>query len=148
MHAQERNRYLRIASTDIGASLAKFRKKLKIKPSEIAEQLGITTQEYLDIEANKEVLTTDNLKYLLQIYGTSSSEFFYENAAVKDGSGMTDKEARTILAEYGMDVVDPESSQLPTKLRAAVEAVYDLTADTRQRLLDSGLETPETIEAV
>ena len=147
MHAQERNRYLRIASTDIGASLAKLRKKLKIKPSEIAEQLGITTQEYLDIEANKEVLTTDNLKYLLQIYGTSSSEFFYENAAVKDGSGMTDKEARTILAEYGMDVVDPESSQLPTKLRAAVEAVYDLTADTRQRLLDSGLETPETIEA-
>ena len=147
MHAQERNRYLRIASTDIGASLAKLRKKLKIKPSEIAEQLGITTQEYLDIEANKEVLTTDNLKHLLQIYGTSSSEFFYENAAVKDGSGMTDKEARTILAEYGMDVVDPESSQLPTKLRAAVEAVYDLTADTRQRLLDSGLETPETIEA-
>lgn len=146
MHAQERNRYLRIASTDVGASLAKLRKKLKIKPSEIAEQLGITTQEYLDIEANKEVLTTDNLKYLLQIYGTSSSEFFYENAAVKDGSGMTDKEARTILAEYGMDVVDPESSQLPAKLKAAVEAVYDLTADTRQRLLDSGLETPETIE--
>jgi transcriptional regulator with XRE-family HTH domain len=146
MHAQERNRYLRIASTDVGASLAKLRKKLKIKPSEIAEQLGISTQEYLDIEANKEVLTTDNLNYLLQIYGTSSSEFFYENAAVKDGSGMTDKEARTILAEYGMDVVDPESSQLPTKLRAAVEAVYDLTADTRQRLLDSGLETPETIE--
>jgi len=147
MHAQERNRYLRIASTDVGASLAKLRKKLKIKPSEIAEQLGISTQEYLDIEANKETLTMDNLKYLLQIYGTSSSEFFYENAAVKDGSGMTDKEARTILAEYGMDVVDPEASQLPAKLRAAVEAVYDLTADTRQRLLDSGLETPETIEA-
>lgn len=147
MHAQERNRYLRIASTDVGASLAKLRKKLKIKPSEIAEQLGITTQEYLDIESNKEVLTKDNLKYLLQIYGTSSSEFFYENAAVKDGSGMTDKEARKILAEYGLDVVDPESSQLPAKLRAAVEAVYDLTADTRQRLLDSGLETPETIEA-
>ena len=146
MHAQERNRYLRIASTDVGASLAKLRKKLKIKPSEIAEQLGISTQEYLDIEANKETLTMDNLKYLLQIYGTSSSEFFYENAAVKDGSGMTDKEARTILAEYGMDVVDPEASQLPAKLRAAVEAVYDLTADTRQRLLDSGLETPETIE--
>ena len=147
MHAQERNRYLRIASTDVGASLAKLRKKLKIKPSEIAEQLGISTQEYLDIEANKETLTMDNLKYLLQIYGTSSSEFFYENAAVKDGSGMTDKEARTILAEYGMDVVDPEASQLPAELKAAVEAVYDLTADTRQRLLDSGLETPETIEA-
>ena len=147
MHAQERNRYLRIASTDVGASLAKLRKKLKIKPSEIAEQLGISTQEYLDIEANKETLTMDNLKYLLQIYGTSSSEFFYENAAVKDGSGMTDKEARTILTEYGMDVVDPEASQLPAELKAAVEAVYDLTADTRQRLLDSGLETPETIEA-
>jgi len=147
MHAQERNIYLRVASTDVGASLAKLRKKLKIKPSDIAKQLGISTQEYLDIEANKETLTKDNLNYLLQIYGTSSSEFFYENAAVKDGSGMTDKEARTILAEYGMDVVNPDSSQLPAKLREAVKSVQELTADTRQRLLDSGLETPETIEA-
>ena len=147
MHAQERNRYLRIISTDVGASLAKLRKSLKIKPSEIADKLGITTQEYLDIESNKESLTMDNLTYVLQLYGTTTSRFFYSNAKVKDGSGMTDEEARKILASYNLDLVDPDVSQLKPQIRVAVEAVRELTRDTRNRLLESGLETPKTIEA-
>ncbi|WP_238553506.1 helix-turn-helix domain-containing protein, partial [Mycobacterium colombiense] len=53
-------RFLRVISTDVGASLIAMRKKLGIKPSEIAELLGISTQEYNDIEANKKELKTDS----------------------------------------------------------------------------------------
>jgi len=147
MHAQERNRYLRIISTDVGKSLMDMRKKLKMKPSEVAELLGITIEDYNKIEANKIALKTSELRDILLIYGTTPSRFFYDNASVKNGSGMTDVEARKILAMYGLDLANPDVSQLPTRIRIAVQAVRDLTADTRRRLVESGLETQDTIDA-
>lgn len=147
MHAQERNRFLRVISTDVGASLIAMRKKLGIKPSEIAELLGISTQEYNDIEANKKELKTDVLSDILLIYGTTPSRFFYDNAKVKEGSGMTDVEARKILASYDLNLASPDVSQLSTKVRVAVESVRSLMQDTRDVLLESGLETQSTIDA-
>ena len=147
MHAQERNRYLRVISTDIGKSLMAMRKKKGMKPSEVAELLGISTQDYIDIEANKIALKTSDLTDVLLIYGTTPSRFFYDNAKVKDGSGMTDVEARKILAKYGLDLASPDVSQLKPRIAIAVQAVRDLTADTRNRLLESGLETQATIDA-
>lgn len=147
MHAQERNRYLRIISTDIGKSLMAMRKKKGMKPSEVAELLGISTQDYVDIEANKTALKTSDLADVLLIYGTTPSRFFYDNAKAKDGSGMTDVEARKILAEYSLDLTSPDVSQLKPTIAVAVQAVRDLTADTRNRLLESGLETQATIDA-
>ena len=147
MHAQERNRYLRVISTDIGKSLMSMRKKKGMKPSEVAELLGISTQDYVDIEANKTALKTSDLADVLLIYGTTPSRFFYDNAKVKDGSGMTDVEARKILAEYGLDLASPDVSQLKPRIAIAVQAVRDLTADTRNRLLESGLETQDAIDA-
>ena len=147
MHAQERNRYLRVISTDIGKSLMAMRKKKDMKPSEVAELLGISTQDYVDIEANKTALKTSDLADVLLIYGTTPSRFFYDNAKVKDGSGMTDVEAREILAEYGLDLASPDVSQLKPRVAAAVQAVRDLSEDTRNRLLESGLETQATIDA-
>jgi len=147
MHAQERNRYLRVISTDIGKSLMVMRKKKGMKPSEVAELLGISTQNYVDIEGNKTALKTSDLADVLLIYGTTPSRFFYDNAKVKDGSGMTDVEARKILAEYGLDLASPDVSQLKPRIAKAVQAVRDLTADTRNRLLESGLETQDAIDA-
>jgi len=147
MHAQERNRYLRVISTDIGKSLTAMRKKKGMTPSEVAELLGISTQDYIDIEANKIALKTSDLTDVLLIYGTTPSRFFYDNAKVKDGSGMTDVEARKILAKYGLDLTSPDVSQLKPRIAVAVQAVRDLTADTRNRLLESGLETQATIDA-
>ena len=147
MHAQERNRYLRVISTDIGKSLMAMRKKKGMTPSEVAELLGISTQDYVDIEANKTALKTSDLADVLLIYGTTPSRFFYDNAKVKDGSGMTDVEARKILAKYGLDLTSPDVSQLKPRIAVAVQAVRELTADTRNRLLESGLETQATIDA-
>ena len=110
-----------------------MRKKKGMKPSEVAELLGISTQDYVDIEANKTALKTSDLADVLLIYGTTPSRFFYDNARVKDGSGMTDVEAREILAEYGLDLTSPDISQLKPRIAAAVQSVRDLTADTRNR---------------
>ena len=147
MHAQERNRYLRVISTDIGKSLMAMRKEKDMKPSEVAELLGISTQDYVDIEANKTALKTSDLTDVLLIYGTTPSRFFYDKAKVKDGSGMTDVEARKILAKYGLDLSSPDISQLKPRVAVAVQAVRDLSEDTRNRLLESGLETQDTIDA-
>lgn len=146
MHAQERNRYLRIVSTDVGKSLSELRKQLKMKPSEVAEILGVTTQEYIDIEANKTPLSKRQLFDIVLIYGTTPSRFFYDYALVREGSGMKDTEAREILAKYGLDLVSPDVSQLSPKVRAAVQAVRDLTKDTRDKLVESGLESESTIQ--
>ena len=146
MHAQERNRYLRIVSTDVGKSLSELRKQLKMKPSEVAEILGVTTQEYIDIEANKTPLSKRQLFDIVLIYGTTPSRFFYDYSLVKEGSGMKDTEAREILAKYGLDLVSPDVSQLSPKVRAAVQAVRDLTKDTRDKLVESGLESESTIQ--
>ena len=147
MHAQERNRYLRVISTDTGKSLMAMRKKKGMKTSEVAELLGISTQDYIDIEANKTALKTSDLADVLLIYGTTPSRFFYDNAKVKDGSGMTDVEARKILSEYGLDLTSPDVSQLKPRIADAVQAIRDLTANTRNRLIESGLETQATIDA-
>ena len=147
MHAQERNRYLRVISTDIGKSLMAMRKKKDMKPSEVAELLGISTQDYVDIEANKTALTASDLADVLLIYGTTPSRFFYDYALVKNGSGMTDVEAREILAKYDLDLTSPDVSQLSSRIRPVILAVRDLTADTRRRLVESGLESESTIDA-
>lgn len=147
MHAQERNRYLRTISTDIGKSLSEMRKKSGMTPTEVAELLGISKEQYLEVEANKRDLKSSDLTDLLLIYGSTPYRFFYDNALVKDGSGMTDVEARKILAKYDLNLTSPDVSQLSPKIRPAVTAIRELIADTRDRLVESGLESQSTIDA-
>jgi len=147
MHAQERNRYLRTISTDIGKSLSEMRKKSGMTPTEVSELLGISKEQYLEVEANKRDLKSSDLTDLLLIYGSTPYRFFYDNALVKDGSGMTDVEARKILAKYDLNLTSPDVSQLSPKIRPAVTAIRELIADTRNRLVESGLESQGTIDA-
>lgn len=147
MHAQERNRYLRTISTDIGKSLSEMRKKSGMTPTEVAELLGVSKEQYLEVEANKRDLKSSDLTDLLLIYGSTPYRFFYDNALVKDGSGMTDVEARKILAKYDLNLTSPDVSQLSPKIRPAVTAIRELIADTRNRLVESGLESQGTIDA-
>lgn len=147
MHAQERNRYLRTISTDIGKSLSEMRKKSGMTPTEVAELLGVSKEQYLEIEANKRDLKSSDLTDLLLIYGSTPYKFFYDNALVRDGSGMTDVEARKILAKYDLNLTSPDVSQLSSKIRPAVTAIRELIADTRDRLVESGLESQGTIDA-
>jgi len=147
MHAQERNRYLRTISTDIGKSLSEMRKKSGMTPTEVSELLGISKEQYLEVEANKRDLKSSDLTDLLLIYGSTPYRFFYDNALVKDGSGMTDVEARKILAKYDLNLTSPDVSQLSPKIRPAITAIRELIADTRNRLVESGLESQGTIDA-
>jgi transcriptional regulator with XRE-family HTH domain len=147
MHAQERNRYLRTISTDIGKNLSRMRKTSGMTPTDVAQLLGISKEQYLEIEANKRDLKSSDLTDLLLIYGSTPYRFFYDNALVKDGSGMTDVEARKILAKYDLNLTSPDVSQLSPKIRTAVTAIRELIADTRNRLVESGLESQGTIDA-
>lgn len=147
MHAQERNRYLRTISTDIGKNLSRMRKTSGMTPTDVAQLLGISKEQYLEIEANKRDLKSSDLTDLLLIYGSTPYRFFYDNALVKDGSGMTDVEARKILAKYDLNLTSPDVSQLSPKIRPAVTAIRELIADTRDRLVESGLESQGTIDA-
>ena len=148
LHAQERNRYIRIASTDIGEAVANLRKELDMSPKEVAELLDIPVEDYKKIEDGtiEKGVTAEELSNILNLYGVSQYDFFYENALVKDGSGMTDQEAQEILSKYGIkNLVDPSVSELPEKVSKAVKAVHDLIANTRETMLDFGLESLDTI---
>jgi transcriptional regulator with XRE-family HTH domain len=145
LHAQERNRYIRLISTNIGESLTNLRKANNLKVADVAEAVGIEVEDYKDIESTGK-LTDIELKNILDLYGKSEADFFYENALVKDGSGMTDQEAQSILAENGVkNLVNPSVKELPSKVGKAVSAVHNLIQDTRDVMLRDGLETPETI---
>jgi transcriptional regulator with XRE-family HTH domain len=145
LHAQERNRYIRLISTNIGESLTNLRKANNLKVADVAEAVGIEVEDYKDIESTGK-LTDIELKNILDLYGKSEADFFYENALVKDGSGMTDQEAQSILAENGVkNLVNPSVKDLPSKVGKAVSAVHNLIQDTRDVMLRDGLETPETI---
>jgi transcriptional regulator with XRE-family HTH domain len=124
-----------------------MRKKSGMTPTEVSELLGISKEQYLEVEANKRDLKSSDLTDLLLIYGSTPYRFFYDNALVKDGSGMTDVEARKILAKYDLNLTSPDVSQLSPKIRPAVTAIRELIADTRNRLVESGLESQGTIDA-
>jgi transcriptional regulator with XRE-family HTH domain len=148
LHAQERNRYIRIASTDIGESITELRKKEGLTIKEAAELLGIQIEDYRKIEDNtiEKGITQEELGKILNLYDLSLYDFFYQGAIVKNGSGMTDAAAQEILSKYGVkNLYDPSVSELSVAVSAAVKAVHSLIADTRETMLDSGLESLDTI---
>ena len=148
MHAQERNRYLRQRSTDVGASLKKLREENNISASDFASLLGVTNEQYAQIEKSfKNKLKPKQLSEALNILGKTPSQFFMENALVKNGSGMTDVEARRILSQYDLNLVNPEVSQLNKKIRPAVLAVREISKDNRDLLVERGLASESQIEA-
>ena len=148
MHAQERNRYLRQRSTDVGASLKKLREENNISASDFASLLGVTNEQYAEIEKSFEnKLKSKQLSEALNILGKTPSQFFMENALVKNGSGMTDVEARRILSQYDLNLVNPEVSQLNKKIRPAVLAVREISKDNRDLLVERGLASESQVEA-
>jgi transcriptional regulator with XRE-family HTH domain len=149
LHAQERNRVQRIKNTDIPKSIKDLRDKNDLKPMEVAEMSGIDIETYRDLEAGtaERGITSDELNKILSVYGMSPSQFYTQYTTNNAGSGMTDIEAQTILSTYGLDPVNPDVKSLKPTLRDAVNGVYEIIADSRERMLEYGLETLDTVVA-
>jgi transcriptional regulator with XRE-family HTH domain len=149
LHAQERNRSIRIQRTDIAESITDLRKKNNLKSSEIAEMSGIDIETYREIEAGtaKKGITSEELNSILAVYGITLNEFYTQYSRENAGSGMTDVDAQTILKTYGLDPLRPNVKVLKPALRDAVNGVYAIIADSRERMLDYGLETLDTVVA-
>jgi transcriptional regulator with XRE-family HTH domain len=149
LHAQERNRSIRIQRTDIAESITDLRKKNKLKSSEIAEMSGINIETYKELEDGtaKKGITSEELNSILSVYGITLSEFYTQYSRENAGSGMTDIEAQTILSTYGLNPLRPNVKDLKPALRDAVNGVYAIISDSRERMLDYGLETLDTVVA-
>jgi transcriptional regulator with XRE-family HTH domain len=149
LHAQERNRYLRIQSTDISKSIKDLRKNSKYDAAKVSEATGIAVEDYLKIEDGtiERGITNEELVNILTFLGTTPSQFFYEYSLVKNGSGMSDAESQLILSSYGLDKYNPNIDKLSPDILDAVKNTYKIVADTRNRMLEFGLETQETIDA-
>jgi len=149
LHAQERNRYIRVQRTDIAESLADLRKKNNLKPSEVAEMAGMSTETYRELEAGtaKGGITAAELNSILSVYGLSQAKFFTTYSRENAGSGMSDADAQKILSVYNLDAVNPDVNKLKPALRDAVEGVRNIISDTRSRMFDFGLETFDTLLA-
>ena len=149
LHAQERNRNIRVQRTNIAESITDLRKKSKLKPSEVAEMTGIDIETYRELEAGtaKKGITSEELNSILSVYGITPDKFYKDYSRENAGSGMTDIEAQTILSTYGLDPVNPDVKNLKPALRDAVNGVYAIIADSRERMLDYGIETLDTVVA-
>jgi transcriptional regulator with XRE-family HTH domain len=147
LHAQERNRMQRIKNTDIPTSIKDLRDKNNLKPMQVAEMAGIDIETYRELESGtaEKGITSEELNKILSVYGMSPSQFYTQYTKNNAGSGMTDIEAQTILSTYGLDPVKPEVKDLKPALRDAVNGVYEIIADSRERMLKYGLETADTI---
>jgi hypothetical protein len=60
---------------------------------------------------------------------------------------MSDAESQLILSSYGLDKYNPNIDKLSPDILDAVKNTYKIVADTRNRMLEFGLETQETIDA-
>lgn len=149
LHAQERNRIQRIKNTDIPKSIKDLRVKNDLKISEVAETSGIEIETYKELEAGtaKKGITSDELNKILSVYGLTPSQFYTQYTSNNAGSGMTDVEAQTILSSYGLNPIVPNVKDLKPSLKDAVNGVYEIIADSRERMLDYGLETLDTVVA-
>jgi transcriptional regulator with XRE-family HTH domain len=149
LHAQERNRYIRVQRTDIAESLADLRKKNNLKPSEVAEMAGMSAETYRELEAGtaKGGITAAELNSILSVYGLSQAKFFTTYSRENAGSGMSDADAQKILSVYNLDAVNPDVNKLKPALRDAVKGVRNIISDTRSRMFDFGLETFDTLLA-
>lgn len=149
LHAQERNRYIRVQRTDIAESITDLRKKNNLKPSEAAQLAGIDPETYRELEAGtaKGGISTKELNDILSIYGLTPNQFFTQYTRENAGSGMTDAEAQAILNSYGLDSYNPNINSLKPALRDAVKGTQEIIADTRSRMFDFGLETFDTLLA-
>lgn len=149
LHAQERNMNIRIQRTNIAESIADLRKKNNLKKSEVAEMSGIDIETYRSLEDGtaKKGITSEELNNILSVYGITPNKFYTDYSRENAGSGMTDVEAQTILTTYGLDPISPDIKSLKPSLRDAVSGVYAIIADSRERMLDYGLETLDTVVA-
>jgi len=149
LHAQERNRNIRIQRTNIAESITDLRKKNKLSLSEISEMSGIDIETYKELEAGtaKKGITSEELNSILSAYGITLSEFYTQYSRENAGSGMTDIDAQTILSTYGLNALRPNVKDLKPALRDAVNGVYAIIEDSRERMLDYGLETLDTVVA-
>jgi transcriptional regulator with XRE-family HTH domain len=149
LHAQERNRVQRIKNTDIPKSIKDLRVKNDLKPSKVAEFSGIDIKTYNELEAGtaKKGITSEELNNILSVYGMGPDQFYTQYTTNNAGSGMTDVEAQTILSSYGLDPIIPNVKDLKPSLKDAVNGVYGIIADSRERMLDYGLETADTVVA-
>ena len=147
LHAQERNRMQRIKNTDIPTSIKDLRDKNNLKPMQVAEMSGIDIETYRDLESGtaEKGIASEELNKILSVYGMSPSQFYTQYTTNNAGSGMTDIEAQKILSTYGLDPVTPDVKDLKPALRDAVNGVYEIIADSRERMLKYGLETADTI---
>ena len=147
LHAQERNKAVRIRTTDIPMSLKTLRQMFDLTPTEAAKNAGIPVDVYRSIEVNGNA-TEQELTDIVESYGMTTDEFFREFTRNNEGSGMSDLEARDILSNYGVKNLDkPLASMLPAKLAKAVSMSHEINQQTRDLLVSSGLETREIVDA-
>jgi DNA-binding XRE family transcriptional regulator len=147
LHAQERNKAVRIRTTDVPMSLRTLRNMFDLTPTQAAKNAGVSVDVYKSIEAGG-TFTEQELNDIVDSYGMTTDEFFREFTRNNEGSGMSDLEAREILSNYGVKNLDnPLASMLPAKLAKAVSMSHEINQQTRGLLVSSGLETREIVDA-
>ena len=121
-----------------------FRNAFRLVNGKIADKFDKLKEKYEETALSMKKLKVSQEDLHLFLYANTAAE---RNAFVKEnrdpmnssGSGMTDVAAERILNEF-------EEKNLTGKLKESAKSIYDITKDTRKKLVEYGLESQETID--
>lgn len=121
-----------------------FRNSFRLVNGKIAYKFEKLKDKYEETALSMKKLRVSQEDLHLFLYANTAAE---RNAFVKEkrdpmnssGSGMTDAAAERILNEF-------KEKNLTDKLKESAKSIYDITKDTRKKLVEYGLESQETID--
>ncbi|MGA1776932.1 MAG: LPD38 domain-containing protein, partial [Flavobacteriaceae bacterium] len=121
-----------------------FRNAFRLVNGKIADKFDKLKEKYEETALSMKKLKVSQEDLHLFLYANTAAE---RNAFVKEnrdpmnssGSGMTDVAAERILNEF-------EEKNLTGKLKESAKSIYDITKDTRKKLVEYGLESQGTID--
>jgi hypothetical protein len=121
-----------------------FRNAFRLVNGKIADKFDKLKEKYEETALSMKKLRVSQEDLHLFLYANTAAE---RNAFVKEnrdpmnssGSGMTDADAERILNEF-------KEKNLTDKLKESAKSIYDITKDTRKKLVEYGLESQETID--
>jgi len=84
---------------EMGQRIKDIRKKRSLKQSELAEELGISTDQMSNIENGKSACKPDYIFQLVQILGVSSDYLFFGKEEVNVNKGSMEDKIMMLLKE-------------------------------------------------
>jgi len=121
-----------------------FRNAFRLVNGKIADKFDKLKEKYEETALSMKKLKVSQEDLHLFLYANTAAErndFVRENRDPMNssGSGMTDAAAERILNEF-------KEKNLTDKLKESAKSIYDITKDTRKKLVEYGLESQETID--